>query len=101
MLSLGSNYSSEQLDLIRNDDSNTNILNAMIEYVMRKNVITKDDVKAKILVILMDKQFKKNQKVLCFDPKNGMKVKFSTFTEFSEFYSNTQYENLSKEVFNA
>lgn len=101
MLSLGSNFSEEQLDLIRNDDSNTNELNYMVEYVMRKNLITKDNIKAKILVILMDKQFKKNQKIVSMDPKNGMKVKFSTISEFCEFYSTTQYESLAKEISNA
>ncbi len=85
-------------EIYKDEDGNIHSLQKSLDRTLRMNIISKDKVKASIVVSLLGKIRMKNQNPEISDPKNGMKVKFKTDEEFIAFLSNSIYSGIAEEM---
>jgi len=79
-------------------DENVNSLNRTFDSVLRRNVLTKDAIKAKVLIYLFGAIKKKSQYPEFFNVKIAMKSKAKSIEDFIEALSGSQFDNLANEL---
>lgn len=97
-LKIGSSVEVPKENPFLNTEDNVNDLNKDFDDVLRMNIITKDNVKAQILVYLFYSIRAKSQYPEYLSPKTMMKAKAKSIESFADDLSGTYFDNLSKEI---
>ena len=82
------------LDALSSSDYPVKIMQDEFDRTLRLNILSRNDLKVKIVKILIEKINNKNNKAEFFNPKIAMKSKVRTFEELLEVTSGSQYDDI-------
>jgi hypothetical protein len=82
------------LDMLSTSDYPVRDMQDEFDRTLRLNILTRNDLKVRIVKILIEKINNKNNKAEFFNPKIAMKSKVRTFEELLEVTAGSQYDDI-------